>query len=238
MKDASSPTLIIALDFSEPNKALALRDSLNGLVDYFKVGSELFTAGGPAIVDELGRAGAKVFLDLKFHDIPNTVGRAVAAAGEWGVGIVDVHTSGGAAMMKAAVEAARKSKSKPLVFGVTVLTHLGEEDLSSIGWEGTSREQVVRLARLAHASGMDGVVASAREVSAVREATSDGLSVLVPGVRPAWASATHDQKRVATPAEVAREGARYIVVGRAVTAQPNPREAAARILEELDSAVS
>ncbi len=238
MKNASPPTLIIALDFSDPKEALALRDSLTGLVDYFKVGSELFTAGGPAIVEELGRAGTRVFLDLKFHDIPNTVGRAVAAAGEWGVGIVDVHTSGGAAMMRAAVEAARKSKSKPLVFGVTVLTHLGEEDLNSIGWEGTSRDQVVRLARLAHECGLDGVVASALEVSAVREATSNGLSVLVPGVRPAWASATHDQKRVATPAEVARAGARFIVVGRAVTAQPDPRGSAARILDELDSAVS
>jgi len=187
-------------------------------------------------VEELGRSGARVFLDLKFHDIPNTVGRAVAAAGQWGVGIVDVHTSGGAAMMRAAVEAARTSKSKPLVFGVTVLTHLGEEDLRAIGWEAAS-EQVVRLARLAHECGLDGVVASALEVSAVREATSDGLSVLVPGVRPVWASAAHDQKRVATPAEVARAGARYIVVGRAVTAQPDPREAAARILDELASAV-
>lgn len=141
-------------------------------------------------------------------------------------------------MMRAAVEAARSSKSKPLVFGVTVLTHLGEEDLNSIGLGGTSREQVVRLARLAHECGLDGVVASALEVSAVREATSDALSVLVPGVRPVWASAAHDQKRVATPAEVARAGARFIVVGRAVTAQPDPREAAARILDELDSTAS
>ena len=203
MKDASPPTLILALDVSDPKEALALRDSLTGLVDYFKVGSELFTAGGPTIVEELVRSGARVFLDLKFHDIPNTVGRAVAAAGEWGVGIVDVHTSGGSAMMRAAVEAARKSKSKPLVFGVTVLTHLGEGDLNSIGWEGTSREQVVRLARLAHECGMDGVVASALEVSAVREATSDGLSVLVPGVWLVWASAVHDQKRVAILTEVA-----------------------------------
>jgi orotidine-5'-phosphate decarboxylase len=226
------------MPYSDPKDALALQKSLSGLVDYFKVGSELFTAGGPAVVQELGRAGARIFLDLKFHDIPNTVGRAVAAAGDWGVGIVDVHTSGGAAMMKAAVEAAQKSKSQPLVFGVTVLTHLGEEDLSSIGYKGTSRDQVVRLARLAHECGMDGVVASALEARAVRDATSNGLSVLVPGVRPAWASATHDQKRVATPAEVARAGARFIVVGRAVTAQPDPRDAAARILEELESAVS
>jgi orotidine-5'-phosphate decarboxylase len=235
----SSPTLIVALDVPEVDQALSLCDRLKGLVDYYKVGSELFTAAGPAVVESLSRLGARVFLDLKFHDIPNTVGRAVAVASRWGVHIVDVHTSGGTAMMKAAVESARQSGAdgqRPLVYGVTVLTHLGNEDLSELGFGNASQEQVVRLARLAQRCGLDGVVASAHEVRTIREATDGALGVLVPGVRPAWAGATHDQKRVATPADVARAGARYIVVGRAITSQDNPREAASRILEELDSA--
>ena len=142
-------------------------------------------------------------------------------------------------MMKAAADAVRESESgvRPLVFGVTVLTHLGDDDLRSVGWEATSREQVVRLARLARKCGLDGIVASAHEVEAVREATEGELGVLVPGVRPQWASASHDQKRVATPAEVVRAGASYVVVGRAITAQPDPRDAAARILEEMDAAM-
>jgi orotidine-5'-phosphate decarboxylase len=180
-----------------------------------------------------------VFLDLKFHDIPNTVGKAVVAASRWGVHIVDVHTSGGQAMLKSAVDSAREASSygtRPLVFGVTVLTHLGDGDLSELGIQNSSQEQVVVLARLASRCGLDGVVASAHEVRAIREATDDALEVLVPGVRPAWAAATHDQKRVASPADVARAGAAYIVVGRAITSQPDPREAASRILEEIDKA--
>jgi orotidine-5'-phosphate decarboxylase len=220
-------------------KALSLRDRLAGLVDYYKVGSELFTGAGPAVVEALGCSGARVFLDLKFHDIPNTVGKAVAAASRWGVHIVDVHTSGGEAMLKAAVESAREAGSggtRPLVFGVTVLTHLGDGDLSELGLRSSSQEQVVRLARLASRCGLDGVVASAHEVRAIREATDDALEVLVPGVRPAWAAATHDQKRVATPTDVVRAGARYIVVGRAITSQTDPRESASRILEEIEKA--
>jgi orotidine-5'-phosphate decarboxylase len=232
------PILIVALDFSDQEQALALRESLDGLVDFYKVGSELFTTAGPGIVREICSAGSRVFLDLKYHDIPNTVRHAVRAAIRWGVSLIDVHTSGGPAMMKAAAEAAREpeSKTRPLVFGVTVLTHLGDEDLHSLGWESTSRHQVVRLARLAYDSGLDGVVASAHEVEAVREATEGKLDVLVPGVRPQWAAASHDQKRVATPAEVVRAGARFVVVGRAITTQADPRTAASRILEEMDEA--
>jgi len=233
------PTLIVALDSSQTRSALDLRERLDGLVDFFKVGSELFTSGGPQVVEALGRSGARVFLDLKFHDIPNTVGRAVAAACRLGVSLVDVHASGGQAMMIAAAESARLASPKgnrPLVLGVTVLTHLADEDLPQLGIGNASREQVVRLARLAHRSGLDGVVASAAEVAAVREATGDELAVLVPGVRPGWASQAHDQARIATPAEAARAGARYIVVGRAITTQKDPRAAALRILEELESA--
>lgn len=239
------PTLIVALDFPDPRPALELQDRLDGLVDFYKVGKELFTVAGPQIVTSLRDKGARVFLDLKFHDIPNTVGRAVAAAARLGVDIVDVHASGGVAMMTAAAEAALKEsqesqeqteRRRTEVFGVTVLTHLADEDLRSIGVEGGSRDQVVRLARLAHRSGLDGVVASAHEVTAVTEATEGELAVLVPGVRPRWASQAYDQARIATPAEVARAGARYIVVGRAITNQADPRAAASRILDELASA--
>ena len=233
------PTLIVALDFPDPRPALELRDRLDGLVEYFKVGKELFTVAGPQVVEALCHSGVRVFLDLKFHDIPNTVGRAVAAASRLGVHLVDVHASGGSAMMTAAAEAALEESPdghRTLVFGVTVLTHLADEDLRSVGVAGGSREQVVRLARLAHRSGLDGVVASAHEVAAVREATEDELAVLVPGVRPEWASQAHDQARIATPAEVARAGARYSVVGRAITTQADPRAAALRVLDELESA--
>ncbi len=237
---STPPTLIVALDVPGAREAMSLSRSLDGLVDTFKVGSELFASAGPSIVEELTGSGARIFLDLKFHDIPNTVGRAVSAACRMGVSLVDVHASGGKAMMVAAADAARAGGPgecpPPLVFAVTVLTHLADEDLSAIGYSSTCREQAVRLARLARESGLDGVVASAEEVAVIREATDDRLAILVPGIRPAWAKATHDQKRVATPADVARAGARYVVVGRAITAQADPRQAASRVLDELTSA--
>jgi len=232
--------LIVAVDVDTLDKALRLRDELSDVVDLFKVGKELFTAVGPRILEEL--TASRVFLDLKFHDIPNTVAGAVAVAARAGVSIVDVHAAGGRAMMEAASAAARKSApniagmARPRVFGVTVLTHLADDDLREVGIGSSSEEQVVRLARLAAESGLDGVVASPLETRAVREATEGHLDVLVPGVRPAWAAASHDQKRVATPAEVARDGARYIVVGRAITRDEDPREAAKKIRDELESA--
>lgn len=226
------PELIVPLDVDSLDKALKLRDELVDVVDFFKVGKELFTAVGPQILDEL--SGSRVFLDLKFHDIPNTVAGAVTAAVSRRIDIVDVHASGGRAMMEAAVSAARRAEPSPRVFGVTVLTHLGDDDLAELGFTDRSRDQVVRLAKLAEASGLDGVVASPLEIEAVLEATDGQLDVLVPGVRPKWARASHDQKRVATPEDVARRGARYVVVGRAITQQKQPRDAAKRILEELD----
>ena len=236
----SSTSLIVALDYSDPRPALELREQLAGVVDFFKVGSELFTAGGPAVVEALLGAESRVFLDLKFHDIPNTVARAVAAASELGVSLVDVHASGGEAMLRAAMDSASQSSHssmrRPLVFGITVLTHLADEDLPTLGVNSFSCEQAVRLARLAHRCGLDGVVAAAAEVADILEATRGEMEVLVPGVRPTWASQTHDQTRVATPADAARAGAHYIVVGRAITGQPDPRAAAVRVLEEIDSA--
>ena len=228
-----APELIVALDVPTLPEALALRDHLDGIVEFFKVGKELFTAVGPEILRQL--APARVFLDLKFHDIPKTVAGAVAAAARHGVAIVDVHASGGKAMMSAAAAAAREAggASRPVVLGVTVLTHLGDEDLAALGFQEKSREQVLRLARLAAESGLDGVVASALEVEAIREALGDGLRILVPGVRPEWSRDSHDQKRVATPGDAARLGASYVVVGRAIALDPSPRAAAERILEEL-----
>jgi orotidine-5'-phosphate decarboxylase len=228
--------LIVALDFPSLPQALALRQTLDGLVDFFKVGKELFTAVGPEILQRL--APARVFLDLKFHDIPKTVAGAVRAAGRHGVAIVDVHASGGRAMMSAAAAAAREGGGprRPLVLGVTVLTHLGDEDLEELGFREKSRDQVLRLARLAKESSLDGVVASALEVEAIRAEFGDELQVLVPGVRPSWSPEGHDQKRVATPGEAARLGASYVVVGRAIALDPSPRAAAERILEEISRA--
>jgi len=230
------PELIVALDAPTLSQALALRDELAGVVGFFKVGKELFTAVGPEILREL--APARVFLDLKFHDIPKTVAGAVGAAARHGVAIVDVHASGGKAMMSAAAAAAREAggADRPVVLGVTVLTHLGDDDLEVLGFREKSREQVLRLARLAAESGLHGVVASALEVEAIREALGDGFQILVPGVRPEWSKDSHDQKRVATPGDAARLGATYVVVGRAIALDRSPRTAAERILEELSRA--
>ncbi len=230
------PELIVALDVPTLPEALVLREKLEGVVGFFKVGKELFTAVGPEVLQKLGPA--RVFLDLKFHDIPRTVAGAVRAAARHGVAIVDVHASGGKAMMRAAAAAAGDAgeSRRPLVLGVTVLTHLADDDLEALGFREKSREQVLRLARLSAESGLDGVVASALEVEAIREALGDRLQILVPGVRPAWSKESHDQKRVATPGEAARLGASYIVVGRAIALDPSPRTAAERILEELSRA--
>ncbi len=231
-----TPVLIVALDVDNLDDALRLREELDGVVDYFKVGKELFTAVGPEILRRL--QDHHLFLDLKFHDIPNTVAGAVRAAGRFGVDLLDVHVAGGRAMMQAAMAAAGGSKGeqRPSVFGVTVLTHLGDDDLGELGFQGTAVELVARMARLAAGCGLDGVVASAREIACVREATGDALSILVPGLRPSWASGPDDQKRTATPDEAARAGASYVVIGRAITRQPRPADAAKRILDELDVA--
>lgn len=224
------PELIVALDVDSLDDALQLRDQLSDVVDFFKVGKELFTAVGPRVLDEL--SAPRVFLDLKFHDIPNTVAGAVSVAARLGVHILDVHTSGGRTMMEAAASAARCVDVPPRVFGVTVLTHLNDDDLAELGVGAPSEEQVLRLARLARESGLDGVVASALEIESIRTETPE-LDVLVPGVRPTWAAATNDQKRVATPRDVARAGARYVVVGRPITRSAEPRDAAKRIQDEL-----
>ncbi|MDE2712175.1 MAG: orotidine-5'-phosphate decarboxylase [Acidobacteriota bacterium] len=223
--------LVVAVDTPSLDEALRLRDTLAGAVSFYKVGKELFTAAGPRAVSEFASVG-RVFLDLKFHDIPATVAGAVRASASLGASILDVHASGGRPMLEAAARAASDAPAPPLLLGVTVLTHLDQESAAEVYPGASIPDQVLNLARLARGSGLGGVVASAAEAEALRRAFGDAFVLLVPGVRPRWAAETHDQKRVATPGEAARRGANYIVVGRAITRHADPRAAALRILEE------
>ena len=199
----------------------------------FKVGSQLFTNEGPRAVQKLAGLGFDIFLDLKFHDIPNTVAGAVAAAARLpGLRLVNVHASGGVEMMRAAREAAGSRSNRPKVLAVTILTSLDAAALRRIGISGSPASTGLALARLAKQAGMDGVVASAHEVAAIRRACGPKFLIVVPGIRPATA-ARNDQSRVATPASAIRAGADYIVVGRPITAAPNPRNAALSIANEV-----
>lgn len=228
---AGAGELVVAVDTGSLDEALRLRDRLADAVSFYKVGKELFTVAGPRAVSEFASVG-RVFLDLKFHDIPATVAGAVRASAASGASIVDVHASGGRPMLEAAARAASDAVAPPLLLGVTVLTHFDRESAAEV-YPGISiRDQVLNLARLAWAAGLDGVVASAAEAEALRATLGDDFVLLVPGVRPRWAAAAHDQRRVATPGEAARRGANYIVVGRAITRHPDPRTAALRIREE------
>lgn len=202
----------------------------------FKVGSQLFTSEGPRAVIKLADLGYDIFLDLKFHDIPNTVGHAVAAAVRLPrVRLMTLHASGGLAVMRAAREAAGTKKNRPALLAVTVLTSFDEPALREIGMEGSLGSRVVALARLARTAGMDGVVCSALEASTVRREFGPDFKILVPGVRPASA-ATNDQSRIATPGDAVRAGADYLVVGRPITAAANPRAAALEIAAEIAGA--
>ena len=202
----------------------------------FKVGGQLFTAEGPRAVTRLADLGFDIFLDLKFHDIPNTVAHAVAAAALLPrVRLMTVHASGGLAMMRAAREAAGTKKSRPALLAVTVLTSFDEPALREIGIQGSLASRVVALARLAKTAGMDGAVCSALEAPAVRRELGPDFKILVPGVRPASA-ATNDQSRVATPGDAVRAGADYLVVGRPITAAKDPRAAALQIVSEIAGA--
>jgi orotidine-5'-phosphate decarboxylase len=206
------------------------------VADLFKVGSTLFTAEGPQAVKKLAGLGASIFLDLKFHDIPNTVAGAIAAAAELPrVDMLTLHASGGLEMMKAAHEAVRGRKRRPALLGVTILTSLDAAALRRIGLSGSPTTRAVSLARLAQEAGLDGVVASAHEVRAVRRACGPKFLIVVPGVRPATTS-TNDQSRVATPAEAIRAGADCLVVGRPITAAADPRAAAIAIRHEISNA--
>lgn len=213
-------------------------EQLKGVAGFFKVGNQLFTAEGPQAVKQLAGLGAEIFLDLKFHDIPNTVSKAVAAAAELpNVRLVTLHAAGGLAMMKAAAEAIAGIKNRPALMGVTILTSLDNAAIRQVGLGGTVASRAVALARLAKKAGLDGVVSSAHEVRAIRRACGEEFLILVPSVRPAG-SASNDQARVATPGQATRAGANFLVVGRPITAATNPREAAVAIAREVASARS
>ena len=234
---ATRDRLIVALDFSRTAEALRVVTSLGDSVSTYKIGKQLFTAEGPEVVRRVIDAGKRVFLDLKFHDIPNTVGSAVRSAASLGVTMLTVHASGGFKMLKAGAEAAAQSDAKPLILAVTVLTSLAQEDLEEVGVIGDLSVQVLRLASLAERAGCGGIVTSPREASAVRQRFGDKLAILAPGVRPAGSDAG-DQARIATPEEAVRAGITYMVVGRPITAAADPGAAARRILTEMENATS
>ncbi len=209
---------------------------LRGSAGLLKVGSQLFTAAGPRVVKQLAALGFDLFLDLKFHDIPNTVAGAVAsAAGLPNVGLMTLHTLGGSAMMRAARQAVDANNRRPALLGVTILTSMDERALREVGISGSPGSRALELARLAKESGMDGVVASAHEVEAIRAACGREFLIVVPGVRPAN-SAANDQSRVATPGAAIRAGADYLVIGRPITAAANPAAAAKEIVREMSAA--
>jgi orotidine-5'-phosphate decarboxylase len=221
------------------DRAMQLVTALRDLAGGFKIGNRLFTSEGPALVRRIADAGSRVFLDLKYHDIPNTVEQAVEAAVATGAWMINVHSSGGTAMMAAAARAARDTSAKlgrpaPLMIGVTVLTSMDQDALRAIGVERPVLDQVIALARLTQQAGLQGVVASAQETPAIRQACGPQFQIVTPGIRGASAGTErNDQSRTMGPAEAIRAGASYIVVGRPIIAAPDPRAAAAAIAEEL-----
>jgi len=236
-KPAPHERIFVGLDTPDVDKAARIARQLVGAVGGVKIGKELFTAQGPDGV-RLAAGGAPLFLDLKFHDIPNTVAGAVRAAVHLRPKILNVHASGGRAMMTAAADAARETAEdlgieRPKVIGVTVLTSLDAADLEEVGQKGPPEAQVERLARLAQASGLDGVVCSPQEIALLRKACGPDFLLVVPGIRPTW-SAAGDQKRIMTPAEAIAAGADHIVIGRPIAAAEDPLAAARRIAAELD----
>ena len=228
--------VIVALDYAAAAPALDLAGRLSPELCRLKVGKELFTHCGPQLVEQLHSKGFDVFLDLKFHDIPNTVAGAVHAASELGVWMVNVHAGGGRRMMEAAARALQGFSRKPLLIGVTVLTSLSDEDLLELGYTESPRERVLRLAALAADSGLDGVVCSAMEATALRQARGEGFCLVTPGIRLAG-DAAGDQRRVVTPADAVSMGSDYLVIGRSVTGATDPLAALQRVHAELGSAL-
>ena len=232
MPPATDPRIVVALDFPSADAALNFCERLQPGMCRLKVGFELFTAAGPALVEKLVTKGFDVFLDLKFHDIPNTVAQACAAAARLGVWMLNVHTLGGRRMMQAARDAVEKSARRPLLIGVTILTSHSAGDLDEIGLGNDPGLQVLRLARLARDAGLDGVVCSAQEAARLRGELGDDFCLVTPGIRPAGAAAG-DQQRVMTPAQAVAAGADYLVIGRPITQAADPMTVLAAINREL-----
>ena len=250
MNERARQKLILALDFPSIDPALRLAQSISSVVGIFKINIQLFTAEGPSAVEKLNQLGPGIFLDLKFHDIPNTVKGAVSSAVALpGVQLLDVHALGGLEMMRGAAGARDEAKAAgspvPKLLAITVLTSMDNTSMRGVGIAGPASKRVVQLARLAQKAGMDGVVASPQEVRAIRRACGKNFLIVVPGIRPAAESGrakgrkrtTDDQVRIATPAEAIRAGADYLVIGRPITGAPDPKAAAIAILEEIDSAL-
>lgn len=236
MRTTQAEKIILALDLDTREEALDLIRRLPS-ARCFKIGLRLYTAEGPRLLQDIARLGKRIFLDLKLHDIPNTVAGAVKAAACLQVDMMTLHASGGLDMMRRAAveasnEAAKKQVARPQLLAVTVLTSLQDTDLKKMNIQSSSLEMVLTLASLAEEAGMDGIVCSPREISAVREQVKPGFKVVTPGIRPAWAAA-QDQKRIMTPAEAVRLGSDYLVIGRPVIRASSPEEALERIIKEL-----
>jgi orotidine-5'-phosphate decarboxylase len=230
---AAGPRIIVALDYPDAKSALALADRLDPKLCRVKVGKELFTSAGPALVEALVKRDFAVFLDLKYHDIPNTVASACRAAAALGIWMVNVHALGGRTMMQAARDALAASARRPKLIGVTVLTSHSPADLAELGIAGTPADVVLRLARLARASGLDGVVCSAQESALLKRECGSDFCLVTPGIRPAQAGAD-DQNRVMTPAAALAAGSDYLVIGRPITRALDPLQALALIAAEID----
>jgi len=224
--------IIVALDVPTSAAALALVEELGESVRFYKIGLQLFTKTGPGLVTEIRNSGARVFLDLKFHDIPNTVEHAVRSACDLGLEMMTIHLAGGARMIRAA--AAGAAGSSAIILGVTVLTSMSRGTLRELGISAAVEDQVLRLARLAVENGLSGVVASPLEISLLRQLFGAALTIVTPGIRPSWAE-SNDQQRTLTPAQAARAGADYLVIGRPITGHASPREAVARIIAEMET---
>ena len=234
--------LIVALDVDTPDKALKLVKQLRGVAGMFKIGSTLFTLAGPQVVKDVVASGAKVFLDLKFHDIPHQVAGAARAAAQLGVSLFTIHASGGTEMMRAAVEAVaevaeQEHKPRARVLAVSVLTSIDTNTLTQIGVNASPEESVLRLVKLAEQAGIDGVVASPQETSKIRAAVPNpDFLIVTPGIRPAGIDPGDDQRRVATPQAALSAGASYLVVGRPITGAPDPVAAAREIANQMERA--
>lgn len=229
--------LIVALDVYSATQARQIVQSIGESASTYKIGKQLFTAQGPQIVRDLAASGRKVFLDLKFHDIPNTVAAAVRQAAELRVSMLTVHASGGSRMLRAAAEAAAQSSTQPMVLAVTVLTSLADADLAELGISGQVLTQVLRLGSLARAAGCGGLVASPLEARELRRELGGGFAIVTPGIRPAG-TASGDQARVLTPRQAIAAGATYLVVGRPLLEAADPAKAANEIVREIEEAAA